>query len=371
MTLTKEEILEAKILLVDDEPLYGWLLEETLRTNGYKQIQRTTNPKEVVDIYNDFDPDLILLDLQMPEMDGFEVMRRLKAIEKRTYLPILVLTGNTDREIRLRALESGAKDFLIKPFDQIEVLNRIHNLLEVRLLHKAVLNQNQQLACEVDKKTREVRSTQLEIIRRLCRAAEFRDDETGAHVIRMSLYSTKLGRALDFGDAEAELLLNATPMHDVGKIGIPDRILFKSGKLNEDEWTIMQTHTTIGARLLSGHESELMQMAQRIALTHHERWDGSGYPLGLKAEDIPLEGRIAALGDAFDALTTERPYKPAWSVEDAVAEIEAQKGKHFDPKLADMFIKILPEILEIKNSYEESPVRKFSDGLDYDMLLHL
>ncbi len=253
---------------------------------------------------------------------------------------------------RVRSLQSGAKDFLTKPFDRIETLTRIHNMLEVRLLHNQVRDQNVILERKVQERTAELNDTRLEIIRRLGIAAEYRDNETGLHIIRMSKICQVLGKAVGMTESEAELLLNASPMHDIGKIGIPDRILLKPGKLDADEWEIMKTHAAIGADMLSGHSSELLNMAKEIALTHHEKWDGSGYPRGLKGEDNPLAGRICAVSDVFDALTSVRPYKKAWSVEDSVAEIQRGKGANFDPDMVDVFMDTLDEIVSIKEQYK-------------------
>jgi len=214
-------------------------------------------------------------------------------------------------------------------------------------------SQNKTLEKRVQERTQELFQTQLEIIKRLGLAAEYRDNETGLHIVRMSQISALLAKAAGLDDVEAEMVLNASPMHDIGKIGIPDHILLKPGKLNSEEWVTMQTHTTIGARILSGHHSSLLEMACEIALTHHEKWDGSGYPKGLKGNDIPLTGRIVALADVFDALTSERPYKHAWTARDAVTLIKEDSGKHFDPRLVEQFLSLLPEIVAIKEKYAE------------------
>ncbi|MCW9040699.1 MAG: HD domain-containing protein, partial [Rhodospirillales bacterium] len=320
---------------------------------GYRNIKCTTDPRQVKGLQDETGFDLILLDIRMPHLDGFQVMELLSEGIKEDYLPVLILTAQTDQETRLKALQLGAKDFVTKPFDQSEVLNRIANMLEVRLLYNDRRRQNAILEEKVRERTQELEETRLEIIRRLGRAGEFRDNETGMHVIRMSKFCQQLAMAAGYGEDFGRAVLIASPMHDVGKIGIPDAILLKPGKLDNDEWEIMKTHATIGAEILSDHPSELMQMAQRIALTHHEKWDGSGYPNGLKGEDIPVEGRIAALADVFDALTSERPYKKAWLVEDAVTLISDQAGKHFDPALSEAFLRIIPEIVEIKEAYAD------------------
>jgi putative two-component system response regulator len=344
---------DANILIVDDYQPNVLLLDRVLRSAGYKNVRSTTDPREVESLYAAQNFDIILLDINMPHMSGFDVMERLRTIERDSYLPILVLTAQADYDTRLRALQSGAKDFLTKPFDNLEVLTRIANILEVRMMHNRVREQNRDLERRVHERTRELNDTRLEIIRRLGRAAEYRDNNTGQHIMRMSKYSEALARAAGLTDGEAEVLLNASPMHDIGKIGIPDRILLKASSLDPEEKRVMETHTTIGAELLSHHPSELMQAARVIALTHHERWDGSGYPQKLRGEDIPLHGRIVALCDVFDALTTKRPYKAAFSVDKSVEYLRDNSGKHFDPGLVERFLGILPEILAIMGQYPE------------------
>lgn len=348
------DLQSAKVLIVDDRPENVRLFEEMLKTDGYRHVVSTTDSRQAAKLYEYVRPDLVLLDLNMPYLDGFQVMEQLRAIEESPYLPILVLSGITDQDVRVRALEHGAKDFLCKPFEPLEALTRIRNMVEVRLLHNAMRRQNKVLEEKVRERTQALRETQLEIIRRLGRAAEYRDNETGLHVIRMSQFCARLGRAAGMTDAECELLLYASPMHDIGKIGIPDRILLKNAPLTADEWEIMKTHTTIGADLLAGHDSELMEMAAMLALCHHEKWDGSGYPRGLHGEGIPLPARIITLCDVFDALTSQRPYKAAWAVETTVEYIEEESERYFDPRLVGLFKSILPEILEIKEQYREA-----------------
>jgi len=351
----EQGIKSAKILVVDDQPVNVKLLEKVLLADGYPNIISTTDSREAVSLYQQHQCDIVLLDLNMPHIDGFGVMSELREVAE-DYPPVLVLTALKDRDSRVRALENGARDFVSKPFDRVELLSRIRNMLEVRLLNKAIKQQNQILEQKVHERTRELDETRLEIIRRLGRAAEYRDNETGLHIIRMSQYSQTLGLADGMTEAEADMLLNASPMHDIGKIGIPDNILLKPGKLTPEEWGIMKTHSTIGAEILSGHQSELMQVARQIALAHHEKWDGSGYPKGRAGDEIPLVGRIVAIADVFDALTTVRPYKKAWPVEDAVDYIAQNRGTHFDPRLADLFLKILPDILAIRARYPEPDV---------------
>ena len=354
MIFSLEQIHSAKILIVDDQKLHALFLQKVLDKEGYRNIACENDPLKAVAKFKEFDPDLVVLDLVMPQMDGFQVMARLNDFRKDSYMPILAISPDADSEIRLRALQSGATDILIHPYEVIEAMFRIRNMIEMRILHLQLQNQNKVLELRVQERTKELRENQLDIIRRLAQAAEFRDTDTGVHIIRMSQYCAKLAEALGMSDAECELILNASPLHDIGKIGISDSILKKPGKLTAEEYDIMKTHTTIGAKLLSGSTSPMMKLAQKIALTHHEKWDGSGYPHQIKGDQIPFTGQICSVCDVFDALTSHRPYKEAWTVEQAVAEMIKGKGSHFNPALIDRFVAILPEIEVIKTKYADS-----------------
>jgi cyclic di-GMP phosphodiesterase len=343
----------AKILIVDDEQGNIHVLERMLNAVGYKNITSTTDSRSTPKIYQSMNPDLILLDIKMPGFSGFDVMNALKALEKESYLPILVLTAQLDTETRLKAIKAGAKDFVNKPFIMEEMLARINNLLEVRMIHNSVCTEKKSLETQVVEHSQELHQYQVEIIHRLARAAEYRDNETGMHVIRISKLCERLGRGLGLSDHECHLLHHASPMHDIGKIGIPDHILLKPGRLTLEEWAIMKTHSKIGALILSGSDSEFLQMAEIIAGTHHERWDGRGYPEGLKGEEIPLVSRIVAVCDVFDALTSERPYKKAWSVENTVLEMESLNGKLFDPHVFEVFMALLPEMVAITEQFSD------------------
>ncbi|MCU0971980.1 MAG: response regulator [Gammaproteobacteria bacterium] len=345
--------LDARVLVVDDQPSNTLLLQRILAGEGYQHVVVTNDPTMVRDLHRATPFDIILLDIRMPKLDGFGVMRLLQEDTDDDYVPILVLTAQTDDETRLRALAEGAKDFVTKPFNRAEVVNRIRNMLEVRLLHKRLREHNEQLERRVQERTTEIHETRLEIIRRLGKAAEYRDNETGFHIVRMSRYSEITARSLGLNEAMAELILNASPMHDIGKLGIPDRILLKPGPLDAEEWEIMKTHAAIGAEILDGHGSTLLQMASRIARCHHERWDGSGYPAGLAGKDIPLEARIVTVADIFDALTSRRPYKEAWSVDRALDEIRHAAGRHLDPAVVKAFLGALPEITGVMRQYAE------------------
>jgi putative two-component system response regulator len=255
-------------------------------------------------------------------------------------LPVIMLTGDSRTEVRQQALAGGARDFLVKPFDGVEVLLRLGNLLETRFLHLALKEQNRQLEGMVLARTRQLDESQLEVLERLASAAEFRDDDTGRHTQRVALLSEALARAIGLEEEEASLIRRAAPLHDVGKIGIPDQILHKPARLTEQEFVVMRTHTTIGAQILAGGQTDLIRRAERIARSHHERWDGEGYPDGLAGGAIPVEARVVAIADFFDALTHARPYRPAWPLERVTAEISGLRGRHFDPRLAEEFLKL-------------------------------
>ncbi len=330
----------ARILIVDDEPANVEVLRRMLQRAGFNRLEGTNDSREAAALYIKLRPDLILLDLHMPEMDGLEVMDQLNQIAEASYLPILMLTGDMTPEARREALSRGAKDFVNKPFNTDEVLLRIRTLLETRFLYLQIQTQNQMLEAKVRARTRELEAAQIEIIERLARAAEFRDDNTGQHTERVGQMAALLAKQVGLPDAQVSLIRRAAPLHDVGKIGIPDPILLKLGKLTAGEFALVKTHTAIGARILSGSRFALLRLAEEIAFSHHERWDGSGYE-GISRDSIPLPGRIVAIADVFDALTQKRPYKAAWTVDEAIAEIDRQRGRQFDPELVDAFLKVI------------------------------
>lgn len=344
---------DARLMVVDDEPSNVKLLVKLLQNAGYTNVHGFESPAEALEDFDRSGADLLLLDLNMPEIDGFETMQRINARGLNIPPSILVLTAQSAREHRIRALDYGARDYVTKPFDRVELLARVRNLLEIQVAQRYMHGQNAMLERKVRERTQELRETRLQIVHRLGRAAEFRDNETGYHILRMSHTSALLARAIGWNEKKCELMLHASPMHDIGKIGIPDHILLKPGRLDAAEWEIMKTHTTIGARILEGDDSDLLTMAGDIAIAHHEKWDGSGYPNGLRGDAISLSGRIVALADVFDALTSERPYKKAWSIDDAVAFIRDNRGVHFDPQLVEHFLQFLPEVLEIRAQYAE------------------
>ena len=332
-------IESARVLIVDDEPANILLLERTLQQAGFTNVRSTTDSHAVLSIFTEFHPDILLLDLCMPGLTGFDVMEQLRSVVgKNTYFPMLVLTANPMPLIKQQALVYGAKDFLAKPFDMTEVVLRIKNLLETRFLHLQLQEQNQILEVKVLERTRDLDVARIEILQRLSLVAEVRDDDTGQHTQRVGRVSGILAQALGLLDEVVQLVRLAAPLHDVGKIGIADTILLKPGRLTPDEFRIMTTHTRIGGQILSGSQSALLQLAEKIALTHHECWDGGGYPLGLRGEDIPLAGRIVGVADVYDALTNQRPYKEAWPAADAAAEIERLSGTKFDARVVQAFL---------------------------------
>lgn len=341
-------------MVVDDNMTNVVLLKKLLEAEGYQSVEGVTDSREVSGLYQADPYDLILLDIRMPHLDGYQVMEQLKTIANGDFPPIMVLTAQTDMDTKIKALDHGAQDFLHKPFDRVEALTRIRNMIEVRLLHKQVRRQNEELEQKVLERTQELEATRLEVVRRLGRAAEYKDNETGMHVVRMSKIAQLLAQAMGMSEDDTKLLLHASPMHDIGKIGIPDNVLLKPGKLDPDEWEVMKTHAQIGAEILGDHESPLMQMARLVAMTHHEKWDGSGYPKGLKGEEIPLVGRITAVADVFDALTSERPYKKGWPIEEAVQFIKDQAGSHFDPAVVEQFVNNVDEIIDIRETHRDT-----------------
>jgi putative two-component system response regulator len=352
-----------RILVVDDEPANVAMLEDLLELAGYANVHSTTDPTQVEAIFGTVQPDLLLLDLHMPVLDGFALMKRLsQVVAVDDYVPILVLTADATHTSKRTALQGGANDFVTKPFDHVEVLARVANLLATRSLHVQLRRSNRDLEQTVRQRTAELelavarlevagqdlRVAQEETIHRLSLAADFRDDETSRHIERMSRYCGILANLAGHGHDESELLRIAAKMHDIGKIGIPDAILRKPGPLTSEEFGVMKGHADIGHQILLGSRSELAAIGAMLAWTHHERIDGSGYPRGLRGDEIPLEGRIAAIADVFDALTTDRVYRKALALDDAIAIMRDGRGSHFDADLLDLFLDSLDTVLATK-----------------------
>ncbi|WP_068636737.1 response regulator [Thauera butanivorans] len=334
------------LLLVDDVPdnidILGRILSPHYRTRvapgGERALKIAATPPH---------PDLILLDVRMPDIDGHEVCRRLKARPETRDIPVIFVTALNETEDEAYGLALGAVDYITKPVSPAIVLARVRT-------HLALYDQNRELARQIHARTLDLLNTRQQIIHRLGRAAEFRDGETGNHIIRMSHYCRLIGEAVGLDEKVVQTLYHASPMHDIGKIGIRDTVLLKNGPLNEEEWAMMMCHPEIGAEIIGTHSDELLAAAREIALCHHEHWDGSGYPRGLAGEEIPLLARIATIADVFDALLTGRPYKPTWSVEDAVAYIEAGAGSRFDPGLIEPFRRALPRMIRIRERFADS-----------------
>lgn len=341
--MTDAVLKQSRLLLVDDDKRNLQLLEAILRQAGYTTLRSVTDSRETLPVFQEWKPDLLVLDLNMPHLDGFGVLRHLQPlVPEGDYFPILMLTAEMSPQAKHEALAGGAKDFLTKPIDQTEVRLRIKNLLETRALHLQLRSQNESLDRQVRARTADLEEAQVDSLRRLAMAAEYRDDATGLHTWRVGELAALVTAELGWSANQQEIMRLAAPLHDVGKIAIPDRILLKVGKFTTEEFESMKHHIRIGAELLSGSQSPLLQLAEVIARTHHERWDGTGY-LGLKREEIPLPGRIVTLADVFDALTHERPYKSAWLLDQARDEIKRQAGHQFDPDLVEHFLRVIDQ----------------------------
>jgi putative two-component system response regulator len=346
-TVDENATRHARILIVDDEPTNVALLERLLTFAGFTNVVGTTVSADVIALCDTCEPDLVMLDLQMPEPDGYEVLEQLRSrIRGTPRLPVLMLTSDGTRAARQRALAEGASDFVHKPFDAPEMFLRIHNLVRTRMLECELLAQNAALEERVSARTKDLDDARIEVLERLAHAAEYRDDRTGDHARRVGDGAAEVAIELGLDAVTVERLRCAAPLHDIGKLAIPDSILLKPGRLTDDEFEHIKLHTTIGGEILGGSRSALLQMAAEIALTHHERWDGNGYPRALGGARIPIEGRIVAIVDAFDALTHSRPYKEAWPPERALAELRAMSGHQFDPDVVAAFVAVTLDAAE-------------------------
>jgi len=360
------KLASSRIMIVDDEPINVKVVRKFLESSGFRNFATTNDATEALGLIEQQSPDLLLLDIMMPQVSGLDILRQLQ--ERQSSVPVIVLTAADDQRIRQQALDYGAADFLTKPIDVTDLIPRVRNVLAAKAYRDHLQNYAQELEQQVTERTRQLERSRHEIILCLGRAGEYRDNETGNHVMRVGCYVGLIARALGVDEAQAQLMEEAAPLHDVGKIGIPDAILLKPGKLDPDEFEIMQRHTgygrdivgrltemdmhalrrhtALGSSIMDVSSSPVLRIASIIALTHHEKWDGSGYPLGLAGKDIPLEGRITAVADVFDALSCRRPYKQAFPLDKCFAIMEEGRGKHFDPDVLDAFFKCREDIVK-------------------------
>lgn len=355
-----ESLLNCKILIVDDEPINVKVCQKYLHELGYKRCVGLTDSTRTIAVILEERPDVVILDVMMPIVSGVDVLKMIRRHDELAHLPVLILTASADRTTKLTVLNLGATDFLTKPIDPSEMAPRVRNVLSVKRYHDSLRNHAQALEEAVRQRTAELESSRMDVIHCLARAVEYRDDHTGRHVERVGRYSGMIAQTLGLDATTSSMIALASQLHDVGKIGVPDDILLKPGRLtpeefermqkhtlfgrkiveqmSEREWEKLRQHVQIGCRILDAPRSPLLTMASRIALTHHERWDGSGYPLGLAGEDIPIEGRITAVADVFDALSSVRPYKPSYPIDKCFSILRSESGSHFDPKVVDAFL---------------------------------
>lgn len=370
------ETARATIMVVDDEPINCKVVRKYLAAAGYQKFLTVTEPVEAMERIPHDKPDLVLLDVMMPGLSGLEILEALRGAEATAYTPVIILTASDDRETRRRALELGATDFLAKPVDASELVPRVHNALAAKAHHDHLAHHAERLEKEVRERTIELTRSRLDLVHCLARAAEYRDNETGRHVVRVGRYAGIIARQVGLDPTTVDLIEQASPLHDVGKLAIPDAVLLKPGKLSPEEYELMQRHcgigrgilerlsegdcrtwkdhTQLGALIIGDVDTPFMKMAATIALTHHEKWDGTGYPLGLAGEDIPMAGRITAVADVFDALSTKRPYKPPLPRERCFELMAQDRGKHFDPCVLDAFFTRSAEIIETQIRYADA-----------------
>jgi len=368
-------VKQAKIMIVDDESMNIKILRRLLELEGFTRFVTTSDAPTAVSLIRQEQPDIVLLDLMMPYVSGLDILTAVRGDENIAFVPIVILTAVTDRDTRVRAVELGATDFLNKPVDASELMPRVRNLLVVKEYQDQLREYSNNLEAAVRQRTAELENSRRDLIHCLARAAEYRDDDTGQHVLRVGRYTKLIGQALGLPADIVDTLEQAALLHDIGKIGIPDSVLLKQGRLTEDEFALMQKHPGFGKRILTSYSSEeertlqrhaevgahilevgssrILDMARTIALTHHERWDGSGYPLGLKETDIPLVGRIVAVADVFDALSSRRTYKQAFPLDECFRIMQESRGTHFDPEVLDAFLAIRDQVVAVQISYAD------------------
>ena len=352
-------MMQRSVYVADDVSINLELVESVFRNDPSLVIRKAENGKELMKVIEAYgNPDLLILDLMMPVMDGFDVLGKLKQGRESNYFPIIVLSALTDKQSIVKALSMGADDYVTKPFFVEELKARVGNMLKLKERDEYLNTSLDVMESNLIEKLHIIEQTQVEVIIRLGKAAEFRDDETGKHIERIAAYVNLITERLGMHREQLIMMQYAAPMHDVGKIGIPDGVLMKAGKLTPDEFKIIKLHTIIGSRILSGTNLPLLELAKEIAISHHERWDGGGYPLGLKGNEIPISGRIVAIADVFDAITSKRVYKEAWSIEKALEYLMDMRGTQFDPDIVDAFFAIEDRIIKVRQAKTDSPATK-------------
>jgi putative two-component system response regulator len=341
--VTDDAILNANILIVDDEPVMTLLLTRILQKAGYQSITSVNHPKDALELLQTFRPDLLCTDKQMPSMTGVQIIEEVRKTYSVQELPIIMLSADSHEESEAEALSKGANDFISKPYKSTQIQARVRNALLNRFLALELHQANELLEEKVRERTKALEGAYIETLERLVLATEQRDDVTGKHANRVGKLSARIAEKLGLPKSEITLIRHAAPLHDIGKVSIDNTILRKPGKLTEEEYSAIKTHVEAGVKILTKSNNKLLQLAEVIALTHHERWDGSGYPRGLKGNEIPLVGQIVAVADVFDVLMSERPYKLAWSLEEAIEEITKHSGRWYSPKVVEAFLQVIEE----------------------------
>lgn len=351
-------VIMSNVLIIDDQSITRMILQELVGSID-KDITSTcfADPTQALEWAKSHEIDLVITDYKMPQMDGIEFIKWIRRIPRCNDVPVMIVTCVEDQSIRYLALESGANDFITKPIDHTECRARCHNMLTMSLQRKLIKDRALLLEREIRKTTQELHDREQETLMRLAKAGEYRDEDTGNHILRISRYSKLIAHRLGLSHERCDLIAQSAPMHDIGKIGIPDAILLKPGRLTPEEYKIMQRHTLVGYEILKDSLSKYIQIGAVIALNHHEKFSGEGYPHGLKGDSIPLEARIVAIADVFDALVTDRPYKKSWPMEKAIEYISEERGKHFDPDCAEAFLSELQEVELIHNALKAAPRR--------------